>query len=115
MLGTRSSPADDLADSHQGVVDDHGKLIGRAQPVPADDEVSSRAGGIKLDAAQEQVVPGDCDPAGTRNRQANGRSDQGRPSAARRWAHVPGYIGPSSSACGALAARSISARVQVQG
>ena len=74
-----------------------------------------RATGSSAIGAAEQVVPGDR-PGGTRNRQANGRSPRAvgvaRPSGPSRCRD---RSGPSSSACGAEAARAMSARVQVQG
>ena len=113
--GDQIVAADHLVHAHQGVVHDHGKLVRRPQSVPGDEEVAAQPGGIQLDAAKEQVVPGDRpsrhpEPPGERPI-AQGRRHRPHGDGHR----FPGYVGPSSSACGALAARSISARVQVHG
>jgi len=51
--------ADDLGHAHEGVIDDHGKLVRRAQAVAADDEISAQPRGLSLLGAAKKVVPAD--------------------------------------------------------
>ena len=79
-------------------------------------DISSYSGGVywryyKAPASGVHEIGAD----GVRKRQAKGRSLSDFASEAERPEQVPGYVGPSSSACGAEPARAISARVQVQG
>ncbi len=113
--GHEVGASDDLVDPHCIVVGHDGELVRMADVLAGHDEIAAQLTRVELDAAEKQVVPARPDRAGREiaRRRADRRAP--RASAAARPAQVPGYVGPSSSACGALAARSMSARVQVQG
>ena len=98
--------ADDVADLHRHVVDDHGEVVERVAVRADDDEVAAEVGGVDLDPVADEVVPADDagpDPeaqgaaaalglASRRARPASGpRSGRGSAPAASR---PPGPCGP---------------------
>ena len=90
--------ADDVADLHRRVVDDHREVVERRAVGADDDEVAAEVGDVDLDAAADDVVEGDDArrrpgtgarrggprPRGRRARRASG-ARSGRRSAAAAW------------------------------
>ena len=91
--GDQIVAADHLVHSHQGVVDHDRELVGRAHAVASDEEVAAQTRRVRPRRTKDRSSQ-TTGPAGTRNRQANGRSPSAAASRRRPTGTGPGIGRP---------------------